>query len=218
MKITTLILLALTLFTFAKKNPYTTEGTDEYESITRYIEGTWDIKEASGFLPKGQMGTKFTEGVIEFQTAPRKKSNGNYVLRLRLSEDLIKERVSHYGESDAERSEVLVDEYWIVAEEGWYVTTKGMLVIHDANVFIPQITGKGENISSFVSKEASLIGATSQEKSYGGFGGMITATIVQSSSEVDKVIPELDHFSGTVTVGDGTITVVNGSRKVMLSK
>ena len=215
-------LLIMTLFLVmavsAKKNPYTVEGYDEYETTTRPIQGSWTIEEAVGFLPNGQMGTKFTEGALEFTSLPRKGSRGEYILLLKLTNDLIKERVSHYGETEAERKEVQVTEYWIVIENDWYGTRDGLLVLYEGEVFIPQIIGKGENLSSFVAKEASLIGATSSEKSGGGFGGFIAATVIQSSSEVDNVLPELEHFSGDITHGEEKITVTKGSRTIILTK
>ena len=73
MKKILLLLMFFTLAIYAKKNPYTTEGTDEYENVTRHIEGTWKVVEASGFLPNGQLGTKFTEGEIEFMTPPKRR-------------------------------------------------------------------------------------------------------------------------------------------------
>ena len=214
MKKILLLVILLTVTAMAGKNPYTKQGTDEYESITRRIHGEWLAGKLEGFYDDDEkIGDRFSEVVIEFKDAPKKNDDGEYLVKLKLNDELVKDRVSHYGDNDKDRAGVKVDEYWIVGEGEWTITNKGLILLKEIEVFVPELIGSGENLSGFIAKETSLLGiTTSESSSYGGIGSIgniIAAKTVQSSSGLDKIVPELERILGKITIEKGVITITD---------
>ena len=195
------ITLACSITVSARKNPYMTEGTEEYKSVTSKVIGSWDVSSYIRDDRGEQVGPIYRGGTVEFKEPERAGRRGQVVFEFMLNDSIVKYRVNKFREDNPSFE---VDKYSVVFTGAWDVYKKEPDLIRFSmnDEMELEITGSADEIEDFKDGEEGALFGMKAMGAMGGIGGFVAQKATESATGTNDMKAEIPYQIKFLVEGD----------------
>lgn len=175
---------ALLLMTgcFSSKNLYMSDGTNEFNSVTKCFLGNWNI---NSYSRSGEevINSIFTKGTLSLDHASREA-----VFTFWVSDSFVNSKLTDWK---VKWPDLEVNEYKVISSGTWKISKSGEILYFEDMVNSIDIKGTGENFEGFFGSEQMKFTASEHVGSDAGLGGMLARAATKKVTGTEILFPKV---------------------------